>query len=729
MGVRLRDIFGKLSGKTPRVAGQEGNSLTSKMRIKLRSGSCFQSPLQEMRNLRGLIGAWWKSDRKKFAWSMAATIVVTTLALTAGGIVGAAVTGQLISSFASVAGAAIDGNAPALAEATSEMIRYLGYETGLIMAGVGINALRDITGKTAHRKWRDWLGDQLEKHFLENRRYVHLLFNRAAASEDDANGMPDNIDQRIQEAVKNFTGSILGLSMGGLGFLTAVIGFGGRLGMLSTALPGMEFMGSWASASLAIGAAMLYVPITTSIAYKLAKKLQQLTIQEQMTEGDYRAELNLLTRSSEQVAAARSESIAKKILNKTYAPVDRVWKKFANATAIYAGFENAQTSLAARIYSYLPAIPGLTSGAFTFAQFNEVSQLVSQLIVQASWPIRVLPNIANVTANGKRVTGLVEAMLRVREEKEHYSKTGIAELEFEVADNDDGIVLENLELMHKGKEKPFITADRLHFEKGKVTAIMGPSGCGKTTLIKAITQLHPYGRGKITLPGYASAISESDEKALYATQEAYLPEQVTLKQLICLPADEDDERFEDLKVAAVLEKVGLGKFIGALNEDNYQGKPWKEVFSGGQKQLAILARILLHKPGILFLDEGVSALDAAAKLRFHEMIRNDCPDTAVISIIHDPELLECGAEGKNFYDSLVLMKKTASSNGNEPAFKASQYDLSQGKGARRLAMRSLRVALGLEPDRKSIAQEENLIAANENPVRTRRSGIAPAPHI
>ncbi|ENR89594.1 hypothetical protein C043_02301 [Brucella abortus 80/101] len=72
--------------------------------------------------------------------------------------------------------------------------------------------------------------------------------------------------------------------------------------------------------------------------------------------------------------------------------------------------------------------------------------------------------------------------------------------------------------------------------------------------------------------------------------------------------------------------------------------PWDMVLSGGQKQKVMLARILLHKPSIIFLDEATGALDPASKLRFHTALKTRCPDAIVVSIMHEEKLptLESG---------------------------------------------------------------------------------------
>jgi ABC-type uncharacterized transport system fused permease/ATPase subunit len=116
------------------------------------------------------------------------------------------------------------------------------------------------------------------------------------------------------------------------------------------------------------------------------------------------------------------------------------------------------------------------------------------------------------------------------------------------------------------------------------------------------------------------------------------------------------EAHSDVDVAVALTKAGLAEFAGDLGNEGRKGHSWDQLLSGGQKQKIILARILLLRPGLLFLDESTSALDPDATVAFHQAIKDACPSATVISIMHDATPPR-SSTGKGFYDSVVTIAK------------------------------------------------------------------------
>jgi len=138
-------------------------------------------------------------------------------------------------------------------------------------------------------------------------------------------------------------------------------------------------------------------------------------------------------------------------------------------------------------------------------------------------------------------------------------------------------------------------------------------------------------------------------KVLYACQDTRLP-QASLKQLIAMPEDEHEHR--DLEVAAIMSAVGLGEFIPSMGNPYYRGRRWDDVLSGGQKQKVVLARILLHTPDVLFLDEATAALDPEARTEFHRLVRQYCPKATVLSVMHE-QTPPADSFGRPFYHAIL----------------------------------------------------------------------------
>ncbi len=168
---------------------------------------------------------------------------------------------------------------------------------------------------------------------------------------------------------------------------------------------------------------------------------------------------------------------------------------------------------------------------------------------------------------------------------------------------------------------------RLPLESAPVTVLFGPSGAGKTTLLRMIAGLEQPASGEIHFGGEtwfdsARGISLPPQKrrAGFLFQEYALFPHLTVLQNVAYASDRG-------KATAVLERFGLSDIAGS--------KP--RAISGGQQQRVALARALAARPSLLLLDEPLSALDAATRLRTRHELRRILKESGIPSMVvtHD----------------------------------------------------------------------------------------------
>lgn len=584
-----------------------------------------------MRNFWGLMRAYWFSDRWTEAWTLTLVVAFFTALSSKAGVWFAEASGELINSIAYYHDAANESPLETLLANAAILVAIV------IFKDAGITGTKSFVSATLHRRWRGWLNGKFNEALLDDN---HTHFHAQHGSD----AVPDNIDQRVQESIKGMTGGAIGLAMGVIAVASSLLFVGQKLLETSTEVYGLDFLGDYGSAVLAFVAVVAYVPVNTYIAIKLGGLLERLSIRMQKAEGSYRGELTTFLRRSFHVAASRGEGVQKAMHERLYVDIDRTWGKLNWINASYDSFERIYNFVGARVVAYGPGLLPFIHSRIDLKGYITGAELVNSLISQCSWFIHVMPAIATLRANSRRVMDLADAIENVQKPAEFYRQTGLSEFRYTVQNPVFGLTIQNLQLNHQGHQaEPFMTSERLRFRRGEWTFLKGESGCGKTSLIKALNGLWPYGGGTIVFPEGITTF--------YAAQEVKLP-QVTLKELVCLP--EAADKHCDASAAAALHKAGLGDFIEFMADETRTGMTWDQLLSGGQKQKLVVARILLHQPGLLFLDEATGALDPEGKIAFHQAIKDNCPGVTVISVMHEA-VPPRSATGEEFYHSVLTI--------------------------------------------------------------------------
>jgi ABC-type nitrate/sulfonate/bicarbonate transport system ATPase subunit len=161
---------------------------------------------------------------------------------------------------------------------------------------------------------------------------------------------------------------------------------------------------------------------------------------------------------------------------------------------------------------------------------------------------------------------------------------------------------------------------------GEFVAIVGPSGCGKTTLMNIIAGFLAPDTGTVLVDGQPRL--EPNSKGILITQQGSVFPWLTVRQNLLFGLPEEMPEREKL-ARDYAELVGLQGF-----ENNYPHE-----LSGGMLKRAEIARALVVKPEILYMDEPFSALDALMSLRMqNELLRILQKERHTVMLItHDVE--------------------------------------------------------------------------------------------
>src|ERR1700730_15002516 len=186
----------------------------------------------------------------------------------------------------------------------------------------------------------------------------------------------------------------------------------------------------------------------------------------------------------------------------------------------------------------------------------------------------------------------------------------------------------------------------LDVPKGEFVCFLGPSGCGKTTLLRAIAGLDPQDAGMIEIAGRdVSHLPPAARDFGIVFQSYALFPNLTVGANVGygLVNRRAGRAAMDARVHELLTLVGLKD----------QEKKYPVQLSGGQQQRVALARAIATSPGLLLLDEPLSALDARVRLRLRDEIKSLQRRLSVTTVMvtHDQE------EALSMADRIVVMNQ------------------------------------------------------------------------
>ena len=490
--------------------------------------------------------------------------------------------------------AAFDG-----ASMPSLIVEYLGYMAMII----GCIVCGDWLQKRLIFRWRTHLTEQFQQNWLEGHKHYRLRLT----------GEPDNPDQRIAEDIYLLADKSIGLFRS---FINNIAKFSAFVAVLWTLSGVQTFNISGRDITIhgyLVWVALIYSVISTLIAHLVGRKLKNLNIDRQHREADYRAALLRVRDHAEQIAFYNGGEAETGRLKQRYLRIRDNWRRLTNCEFRQETFWATYVRISIFI-PILATLPMYLAKTMTFGDMMQTRTSFARVQDSFGWFTDSYRRLIEWAAVVERLSGFQTALEQVEQKSPSLQSHQAA-----LPHHSGKVVLQNL-TVHTQTGSPLLSHINLEAHAPEWVLLEGRSGIGKSTLLRALAGLWPYYQGSFALDG----------SLLFLPQRPYLPAD-TLRHTVSYPhpACQDDQIIQ-----TTLEQVGLGRLKNNLDEP-YE---WHGILSGGEQQRLSLARTLLHKPQILFLDEATNQLDGESALTLMQVLKQNLPDTLVIGISHQPEI-------------------------------------------------------------------------------------------
>jgi putative ATP-binding cassette transporter len=458
-------------------------------------------------------------------------------------------------------------------------------------------------------RWRVWLTHRLTGDWLDGDAYYRGRFIDEPI---------DNADQRIQQDIDIFTtgtgpetntptvstaqtllfGTVFAI-VSTVEFTPILWGLSGPLTLFGVTLPKALF---WI--------ALLYVVLTTVIAFWIGRPLIWLSFRNELTNAAFRYALVRLRDAGEAIGLYRGERAERSELMRRFTAIIANYRAFVRRSIAFLGWNRSMNEIVDPLPTIIQA-PRLFAGEIQFGDVTQSSSAFNQLQGSLSFFRAVYDAFAGYRAAIIRLHGLVVANETSRE---------LTSLTTEPS-ADGSLHLDNVEVRTPGGRRLIDPLD-VRLQPGDSLVISGMSGSGKTTLLRSLAQLWPFTSGTLRRP---------QDDTMFLSQLPYMP-LGDLRTSVTYPAESG--AYPDDAVRSALDTVSLGHLGDRLGET----ADWSKVLSPGEQQRIAFARVLLAEPKVVFLDEATSALDEGQEFALYRALRSQLPDCIVVSVSHRPTL-------------------------------------------------------------------------------------------
>jgi putative ATP-binding cassette transporter len=536
--------------------------------------------------LRMMIGALWSSPVRNVLFALTLALIAVVI-LTAYG--------QIRLN---------NWNQPFYDALSKRDLKEFAHQLGVfgIIAGtlLALNVAQRWLGETLKLRLREGLVHDLIEHWLVPGRAFRL---------NSAGAVAVNPDQRMHEDARHLTELSADLGIGLLQSSILLATFVKVLWGLSSDFV-VHFIGkSVAIPGYMVWAAVIYAGSASLLSWWVGRNLVERNADRYAREADLRYSLVRVNEHVDAIALAggepdearRLETDLKAVLLATA----RLVTGNTNLTWVTAGY-GWFTQLA----PILVAAPLYFAGTITFGGLMLASGAFMQVQSSLRWFVDNFSAIADWRATLLRVAGFRRAVTSTDDLHEVASRIDYRQT------NANAIVFDDLQIASPSGCTQ-LAERHVEIKAGERVLIVGESGTGKTLLFRALAGLWPWGAGSVSHP--------AGQEFLYMPRTPYLPPG-SLREVIAYPLDTG--KFSDEAFAHALGSVGLERLTNSLNV----AQRWEHELNEDDQQALAFARVVLHRPPWLLIDEVLDSLDQETLQRVLQLFADELPHSAVIHI-------------------------------------------------------------------------------------------------
>ncbi|OAN44560.1 ABC transporter [Magnetospirillum moscoviense] len=496
----------------------------------------------------------------------------------------------------------------------------------ILVFAMAVTAVHLVIKRRVQVGWRDWLTRRLLDDWLADGRHYQVTH---------IPGEHDNPDGRIAEDVRNATEAAIDLAHSLVYCVLLLVSFTQILWTLSGVIQVPLFGTEFDVPGHMVFVSLFYASAGTTAAVLIGRPLVGAVNLRQTKEANFRFGLVRVRESSESIALLDGEPEEQRRLAEMFKGVVHAFDIQTNALARVFLFSSGYAVLATG-FPILITAPRYIAGAITLGALMQIAQAFQQMTSALSWPVDNLSKAAEWKASVERVMALHNAIETLKGDIACMPDSRIC-----VGPSDKPVLAFRDLTIANADGTTVVSRFEAEIQQGERVLISGDPG-GALKLFKVVAGLWPWGRGHIELPG--------DGAISFVPERPYLPIG-SLRSTLRYPSDRDV--FAEATVLKAMQKVGLGHLTHRLMDVGN----WEQVLTLGEQQRIGFARLLLHRPDWIFLDEATDCLEEKAEQELMSLLIAELPNATILTVGYNQGL-------EQFHHRKLVLE----ASGHGPAF-------------------------------------------------------------